>query len=215
MSLDRAVDFNSLKSFFFFASNPIVSRLCLPSGLLNSFPDAKSSVELCSLIDFPDGLQCLSARLADILYSVRSGAKYVDVPINNTLIVDKNFAKMRNEFKSCLEPCGLNNVKLRPILEYRLHEVDTIITVCENLLSIGISEVISATGRMGDEFSDDLLICKEIQDKVGMSVVFGGSCQTKKQYDNLVKAKIKGVRVISPKALQNIFGELGEDFKIK
>jgi len=202
--------------YFFYASNSLVNRLCLPSGLLNSLPDVKSSIELVSLIDFPDGLQCQSARLADILYSIRSGAKYVDVPVNNTLIKDCNLSKMKEQFSSCLEICKINKVKLRPVLEYRLHEVETVLKVAECLLNMGINEIISSTGKMADDFSDNVLICKEIQDKIGLGVTFGGSCFTKQQLITLENAKIKGTRIISPKVMDNIFGPIDNKYpKIK
>lgn len=205
INLDKSVSFDVLQQYFYFAATDKVNRLCLPSGLLNSFPEAKDSVELAAQIDFPDGLQPLTSRMADILYAIRNGAKYIDVVVNNSTLKDGNLNRIKSEFKSCFELCRSNKVKLRPILEYRLHDSKVIYNLCETLTVIGIGDFISATGRMPDEFDDNILACRRIQDKFGVNMILCGRVQTKDQLNQLAQAEIFGVRITSIGILKNLF----------
>lgn len=205
INIDKSVSFDILQKYFYYATTDKIDRLCLSSGLLNSFPELKSSVKLASLIDFPDGLQALTSRLSEILYSIRSGAQYIDVTVNNSILRDKNYNRLRSEFKTCFELCRSNKVKLRPILEYRLHDSDTIYTLCELLTVIGIADFVSSTGKMADEFDDNLIVCKKLQDKFGINSIFCGRLQTKDQLNQLDSAGISGARITSIGILKNLF----------
>lgn len=211
INLDKSVSFDILQKYFYFATSDKVDRLCLSSGLINSFPEVKDSVELVSLVDFPDGLQSMTSRLAEVLYSIRSGAKFIDVTVNNSTLKDGNFSRIKNEFKSCFEICRKNKVKLRPILEYRLHDSDVIYKLCESLISIGIGDFVSATGRMADEFDDNVIACRSIQDKFGANMVFCGRLLTRDQLNHLDEIGISAARITSLGILKNLFdfGDFG------
>lgn len=203
VNLNKNIGFDELKLLFFTASNKKIKRLCLSSGLLNIFPD-KSGVELCSLVDFPFGLSSHQSKLADVLYSVRVGAKYIDVVLNHSTINDGNLSKLKHELKDLLEVCKLNKAILRPVLEYTLCQ-DVILRVCEEILNCEIMEVVTSTGCMANEFSDNLLVAKEIQDKIGIECTLGNACCSKEQFELVKKAKIKGVRLTSIKIYEKIF----------
>ncbi len=205
ISLDKSVSFDVLQQYFYFAATDKVDRLCLPSGLLDSFPEAKDSVQLAAQIDFPDGLQPITSRIADMLYTIRHGAKYIDVVVNNATLKDGNLNRIKSEFKSCFELCRSNKVKLRAILEYRLHDSSVIYNLCETLCNLGVGDCISATGRMPDEFEDNLLACRRIQDKFGINMTFCGRLFTKDQLNQLAQAEIHGARITSIGVLKNLF----------
>ena len=211
INLDKSISFDILQKYFYYASTDKVNRLCLSSGLLNSFPEAKKTTKLAALIDFPDGLQSLSSRMAEILYSIRSGADYIDVTINNSLVSDGNLSRIKNEYKSYFEICKTHKVVLRPILEYRMHDSSVIMDLCDVLTSLGICDVVSSTGRMADEFDDNLITCKRIQDKFGISMVFCGRVFTKEQLNYLGETGISCVRITSIGILKNLFdfGDFG------
>lgn len=205
INLDKSISFDVLQKYFYYASTDKVDRLCLSSGLLNSFPEAKKIVKLAALIDFPDGLQSISSRMAEVLYSIRSGADYIDITVNNSLVSDGNLNRIKSEYKSYFELCKANKVAIRPILEYRMHDLSTIMHLCEILTSIGIVNFVSSTGRMADDFDDNIITCKRIQDYLGVSVIFCGRLFTKEQLNYLDATGISCARITSLGILENLF----------
>ena len=99
INLDKGVSFEILQKYFYYAATDKVDRLCLSSGLLNILPEAKKSIDLVSLVDFPDGLQSFCSRMAEIIYSIRSEVCCVDVTVNNSLLKDGNYRRIKNEHK--------------------------------------------------------------------------------------------------------------------
>lgn len=205
INLDKSISFDVLQKYFYYASTDKVDRLCLYSGLINSFPEAKRTTKIAALVDFPDGLQSVSSRMAEVLYSIRSGASYVDVTINNALVSDGNFKRIKNEYKSYFELCKYHKTTLRPVLEYRMHDLSIIMDLCEILTNLGISDFVSSTGRMADEFDDNLITCKRIQDKFGANMTFCGRLFTKEQLNYLDETGISCARITSIGILQNLF----------
>lgn len=205
INLDKGISFDILQKYFYYASTGRVDRLCLYSGLINSFPEAKKTIKLVALVDFPDGLQSVSSRMAEVLYSIRSGADYVDVTINNSLVSDGNLNRIKNEYKSYFEICKHHKVTLRPVLEYRMHDLSVTMNLCETLTNLGISDFVSSTGKMADEFDDNLITCRRIQDKFGVNVTFCGRLFTKEQLNHLDEVGVSCARITSIGILKNLF----------
>lgn len=206
LCLDKSVNLDRFLSFCFAASDSSIDRICLPTGLLNFVPEISEYLTVASQVDFPDGLSSSISRTHDVMYSLRNDVKCIDITINNVLVTDGNWKSIISEVNAIRQLCSQNDAELRVILEYRLHPLETLVHLCDILHNNGVKEVISSTGRMVDDATDNLLTCERIKTKTGIEVVACGRIYTEQQMEVFNRAGIKKFRLTSLKAAENMFG---------
>lgn len=188
----------------FVASQHNIDCVSLPSGFMSRISDFLNDQTFSAAIDYPYGLNTTQVRLHEIILAIRQGASLIDLVLNSSYITERNWSKIKTDLKSCLTVCRQNNIELRPIIEYRLFDVKTVLDLCSILDTFGLEKIINSTGRIVDDFNDNALISYQIQRRTNLSVVYGGPVVNNAQYETLEKMQIYAVRFTSTKIAENI-----------
>ena len=109
--------------------------------------------------------------------------------------------------QACKTLCDQNDVKLRPILEYRLFEIDKIIHLCETLERLRLFEIVNSTGTILDDISENAAMSYVIQRQTSLSVVSCSPILNSEQYNMFKEMGIYGVRFKSPAIADNILSD--------
>jgi deoxyribose-phosphate aldolase len=203
LCLDKSADLDKLMRFAFASSTRVIDKLCI-----QILPDIRDSIVIASQIDFPDGLSSSISRSHDAMYSVRYGAKYVDLVINNVLLEDGQWGRIAQEVGSMQKMCAENNVVLRAVIEYSLHTSDILINLCEILLNNGVDTIINSTGRVVDNVTDNLLSCQSLKGATGINIVACGRLYTEKQLNLFKSIGIERFRMSFLPSVEKIVGKL-------
>jgi deoxyribose-phosphate aldolase len=206
--LDKAIDFDTFLKFLFASSSSKIDRICVPTSLLHKVPEISEYVEMVSLVDYPDGLGSTHSRVADALYSMRSGVKYIDVTLNNMWVTDGDWRSIVADIKTLKSLCDSEGVELRTIIEYRLHPLDLVLNTCKILKDHGIKDIVSSTGRMAGDIVDNLLFCERLLTTLGLDPIVCGRLYTKDQLEVFKNVGLKRFRVTSLKIAENLLGKL-------
>jgi deoxyribose-phosphate aldolase len=206
--LDKAIDFDTFLKFLFASSCSKIDRICVPTSLLHKVPEISEYVEMVSLVDYPDGLGSTQSRMADTLYSIRSGVKFIDITLNNMWITDGDWKSITADLKTIKSLCDSEKVELRVIVEYRLHPLDLILNTCKILKDHGIKDIVSSTGRMAGDIVDNLLFCERLMTTLDLNPIVCGRLYTNDQLDVFKSVGLKRFRVTSLKIAENLLGKL-------
>ena len=176
----------------------------LPSGFMSRVNEFLGDQKFAAAIDFPYGLSTPQVRLHEIILAIRHGAALIDLVLNSSYIKEQNWRKVKDDLKSCLTICRENDVELRPIIEYRLFAPKTVLMLCEILHRMHVNFLINCTGSFVDDLDDNAIMCHEIQNKTGLSVITCSKLIDKKYFNLFSSMDIYGIRFTSPKIAENI-----------
>lgn len=208
MCLDKAVGYDTFLKYLFAGSCPKIDRVCVPTSLIHKIPEISGYVDMVSLVDYPDGLGSTQSRMSDILYSIRSDVKHIDVALNNIHVTDGNWKAITTDLKSLKGLCSAEGVNLRYIVEYRLHPLDLMLNTCKILKDHGIKDIISSTGRVAGDIIDNMIFCERLKVKLGLEPIICGRLHTKEQLDTFKSLGFKRFRMTSLNIAENILGKL-------
>ena len=196
--------FNDILETSFVAAEKNLDSVAIPSGFMSRVGDFLKNQKFSAAIDFPYGLSSTQIRIHEIILSIRQGASYVDLVLNSSHIKESNWPAIRKDLKSCLAACHDKKVPLRPLIEYRLFSMKTILNLCECLNRLNIPHIINSTGFVADDVSDNMLSSYEIQEKTGILVT---SCLKSLHSGHLKTFEdsgVYGLRLMSPKIAENL-----------
>lgn len=181
-----------------------IDVLCIPSTFLKIFSNLSNIVNLAALIDYPNGLSDTRIRIHETIYAARTGVKYVDIVVNNSLISSDKIGDIIEDMNTCCRAAKDSNVEVRAILEYTLFPIDQILELSMALsTNTCISAIITSTGAMPQEPHDDIIICNKLLKNTFVDVI-SCSCWTKKYIDLLKSINISGIRFLSTQSLNNM-----------
>tara|TARA_R100001163_G_C5068128_1_gene207940 strand:- start:1265 stop:1909 length:645 start_codon:yes stop_codon:yes gene_type:complete len=196
--------FEDLMRTIFISSQSGAKFVALPSGFLNRVQDFIEHQEFSAVVDFPYGISTTQVRLHEIILSIRSGARAIDLVLHSGYLKEGNWKKVSEDLKACNAVCKENEVSLRPIIEYRLFEPKTILTACEILEKNGIYTLINSTCSIIDDPNDNAIICHSIQKNTSLSVISCSNRITDKYYKIFEDIGIEAFRFTSPVIAENI-----------
>lgn len=205
--LDRTSKHDLILETIFLGSDERVSCVALPSSFLGLVsPDLKDYATFSSVIDYPYGISDTSIRLHEIALSIRRSASIIDLVLNPHHIENGNWKSTRKDTKACLAACKNSKVELRPVIEYRLFEQKTIIETCNLLYDLGILSIVTSTGSMVDDISDNAIISYQIASRSGLNVISCANISTPEQVSIFKHVGVQGIRVPSLKTAQILLG---------
>jgi len=159
----------------------------LPDNLLVSAP-----------IDYPCGLSPTKIREHMAINSLNSGANALDYVPNHYFLKNK-FTELRKEVETIIRICDDHDAPLRVFLDYR--NSDNIITISKILNDCGVDLFFPTVGYHHDDFFDNIINSKLIEDQVGCSVIFNGYMWKPDQLDFIKESGLFGVRLYNLKLL--------------
>ncbi len=177
----------------------------MPSGLVKKVDSGLlvGNTYLSSIIDFPYGISDTQVRLHQIFLSSSRGASISDIVLNTHDLESKNMFSIMKDLKTCLTGAKTKDMDLRPVIEYRVSEEKFIFQLCEEIASLGISQIVIGTGAIVDDIIDNIILSKLIEQKIGLEVISCSPILCKDHYDMFLDAEISGIRVKSFRLLDN------------
>ena len=195
---------NDILETTFIAAQKGLDSVAIPSGFMPKVNGFLEDEKFAAAIDFPYGLSSTQIRIHEIILSIRQGASFIDLVINNSHIREDNWVAIRDDLKSCMAICQEKNVPLRPVVEYRLFSTKEIIDLCHSFNNLGISHIINSTGFIADDVSDNILFSYEIQRRTDTVVTSCLKGLVKEHILTMQDMGIYGLRLMSPKIAENI-----------
>ena len=197
--------FNLILECLFESANKKGDGVCMPSGLVKKVDSGLliGNTYLSSIIDFPYGISDTQVRLHQIFLSSSRGASISDIVLNTHDLESKNMFSIMKDLKTCLTGAKTKDMYLRPVIEYRVSEERFIFQLCEEIASLGISQIVIGTGALVDDMIDNIILSKLIEEKIGLEVISCSPILCKDHYDMFLDAEISGIRVKSFRLLDN------------
>lgn len=197
LCLDKAVPLATFLDYCALANTSLVKRLCLQSGLLHMIPEATDSLELACQVSYPDGLASRSAKVFEANYAINSGCKIVDLVINNVDLINGKWDKINGECKEISELCKEKGVGFRVVCEYRLQAPAIMKTFFTMMCNIECDGIITATGRMPDDPTENLLFCHHIAGTIPIRLTACGHIFSSAQVHKFLKLGVDSFRITS------------------
>ena len=202
---DRAASYDDVLNSLFSCTQHKVDCVSVPHGYMKIVSEFSEDIDISALIDFPYGLSETEIRIHSIILAIRKGCKYIDLVLNGFDIENKNWSSIRKDVKSCLSVCKSSNVKFRPIIEYRIFKSKDMLELCDFLYSLGIDVVITSTGTIVDDVTDNVIMSKEVELKTGIFSIICSNISSTEQVKMLKDSDIYGVRIMSASILKFFF----------
>lgn len=202
--LDKALNTDVLLKYIYLASSPNISRLCVQSSLIGWVRNISKDLDIASIIDYPDGLSSKQSRVADVIYSIRSGAKFIDIVINNVLVANGEWKQIREEIKSLYLLTRENKVKLRAVIEHSLHDFEVNKSLVDILVYGGVDSIVVSTGRLAYDSELTLTFCKKLEKQSAATIIVSDRIYSKNSINPYIELGITHFRVNSLSAAENI-----------
>jgi|TARA_R110002012_G_scaffold280239_1_gene468715 deoxyribose-phosphate aldolase len=183
-----------------------VDTICLPAG---SFKNIDSDfinhhLNFSAIVDYPLGISDTQIRIHEIILAANRGIKCIDLVINTYDLESGNTFAIAKDFKHCYALCTSKGISIRPVIEYRASDDNTIFDVAENLLNKGANELVVGTGSMVDDITDNIIVSKLIEKRLNINVISCSPILCQDHYQLFQDSNIAGIRIKSFKILDNL-----------
>jgi deoxyribose-phosphate aldolase len=131
------------------------AAVCIPPNFISfakkELSDLKSTVKVATVIGFPFGYSCVSAKAAEALDALEQGCDEIDMVANISAIKEGRWEFLTTEVKTILDVMknhgnGSGNCKLKVIIESGILSDDEIIQCCKIYGDAGINYLKTSTG---------------------------------------------------------------------
>lgn len=155
-------------------------------------PYIPDSVTLSVPIDYPLGQSSGKAKEYMVLEAAKAGANSIDYVPNNYLF-NLKFKEIEKELQTCLKICNDYGLELRLFLDYK--NITNIVNVARSYSDVGVKFAFCTVGYHHDDFTDNILNCKLIEEKTNISMIFNGYIWKTDQKEIIENSKIFGMRL--------------------
>jgi len=145
-----------------------------------------SDVLVCTVIGFPLGAMTTESKVFEAKDAVSKGADEVDMVINISKLLDKEYDYCTQEIRKIKEAIGDHTLKV--IIETCLLSDEDKVEACKCVVNAGADFVKTSTGfsTAGANLHDVELMKKTVGDKAYVKAA--GGVKTKEDFDNMIKA---------------------------
>ena len=157
-------------------------REFLPSHLIKS-----------TAIDYPCGTSASKVRYHMVINSIKSGANCIDYVLNHYFLKNK-FSELKKEMETVVNICKEYQATLRVFLDYnRSTNTHTIAEILNH--DLGIDIFFPTLGYHHDDFFDNIINTKLLEQRTNCSIIFNGYTWKKEQVDFIKDINIFGMRI--------------------
>jgi len=150
------------------------------------------SMNIGLLIDYPLGLNSSDLRSLIINHTIDRNVKYINIPIQFNLMINRKYDKIREDIKCILDSISKYDVKIRYVLEYRKFDHNILLKVCEILMQNNINCIYPSTGFFVDNIEDNIIACAYLKKKTGIDTIINGNAWTSQHIQNIIKSGLYG-----------------------
>lgn len=117
---------------------------------------ANSTVNVCTVIGFPNGYATSEVKLYETEQMIAQGAQEIDFVLNRTYLKSENFDAIEYESKLLVDYCKSKNVISKWIIESSAIEEKELLKLCEIANKINPDYVKTCTGFFGSARLEDV-----------------------------------------------------------
>lgn len=180
-----------------------IDTICIPASKTKNLY-LNNTEKFSAIIGYPIGSLEANIKIHETNSCFSRGVSRIDFTINHDFLESFNLSKIVNELKAISKFCNTNKIFLRPVLEIKYLSSEEILKVVDIFIDFGISEMIAASGYIFDDYEDNLILSRVIQDKYSINVISSAPIICKSIYDQFDAFEIFGVRIKSYKTLHNL-----------
>ena len=161
------------------------ASVCIPPSFVKQvYDEHKTAINICTVIGFPLGYNCLEAKITEIEKAKQDNASEFDVVINIGDAKAKNFDKITSELTALKKACGDNLLKV--IIECCYLQTDEKIALCKCVTDSGADYIKTSTGfgTGGATIEDIKLFKQHIGPNVKMKAA--GGMRTREDFVNFI-----------------------------
>lgn len=173
------------------------SYVALPSGYIRSMSEYMTNTKFSCLINFPFGLACPSIKEAEMMQTIRHGAKGIDLTLNKFDIINHKYPAIRSEVTTGLKICKAAGVDFRVILDHKYLSQREYVRACERLMDYGVETIINGTGHVVDDPYDNIGIAEEVMSILPLDVIPSSYRWNKDFLDLMIGTNITSARICS------------------
>lgn len=160
----------------------------------------KSDIGL--LTDYPLGNNTTNTRQFLIDSLIESNYKYINIPIQFHLMINRKYDKIRDDMKMLNDLATRYNAKIRYILEYRKFDHNLLLKICEICIQNNINDIYPSSGFFLDNIDDNIIACAYLNKKTGINTIINGNTWTKQQIQNIINSGMYGFSTNNISSLQ-------------
>lgn len=155
----------------------------------------ETPILISNSIDYPYGLSDTKTRNEAIKNAIANGAQKIEIVIQNNLLSNRKYDKIRNDINSNHEICLNNNISITYYLEYRVFTHQALIKCCEIMKESNLTSIYTSTGNMIDNIDDNIIANILLKEKTGITTIFTGNIWNKNHVEKLQKHNIDQIRI--------------------
>lgn len=170
-----------------------INGLALPIEILKRYKEfIPDNIILSTAIDYPLGLSSQKVKEFSVINSIKSGATAIDF-IPNQYNLKYRFKDLLKELETIRNICEDNKVEFRIFLDY--HYISSIETIAKLYSNCGIEIAFPTVGYHHDDFYDNIIHAKNLEEKTNLKIIFNGYIWTTDQLEFVISTGIYGIRL--------------------
>lgn len=178
-----------------------VDGLAIPIHFLMRIKEIVPKETMISVpIDYPLGYSSSKSKINSVLHAVKVGANAVDY-VPNSYYLKQDFSKLKEEIETCVGICKDYNATFRMFLDHNRSDLKDLITIVKIYNRIGVDSCFPSIGYHHDEYVDNIINAKIIEEKTDMPMMFNGYICTREQFEELQRYNFFGIRLYNMKFL--------------
>jgi hypothetical protein len=170
-----------------------INGLALPIEILKRYREfIPEDIKLSTGIDYPLGLSSQKVKEFAVLNAIKSGANAIDF-IPNQYNLKYRFKELIKELETVVNICKDNNTEFRVFLDYNY--ISSLETIARLYSNCGIEIALPTIGYHHDDFYDNIIHAKNIEEKTNLKIIFNGYVWTKDQLEFVKSTQVYGIRL--------------------
>lgn len=207
---DYDVKYDLLQKIGFFATYHKLNAVSVPISFLDKVKPYLLNVKTACLIDAPYGLSLLEIKHHSIIKAIHKEAEIIELVLNNNLIINKEWEKLQNELKTCLELCRSKQVEFRIAIDWRLMSEAEAIELCNAVAYAGVDCIITSNGYTPDDPSDNIILAQKAQKTHKIPVICSSVLFKPFHLESIRENKhIYGLRINNYELAKRFLGDAG------
>lgn len=179
------------------------ASVCIPPCFVAPVREAYKDLNICTVIGFPNGYHTTETKVFETKDAVDKGADEIDMVINQTMVKDGYFTKVKEEIQAVKQAC--QGKLLKVIIETCNLTEGEKIAMCQVVTEAGADYIKTSTGfGSGGATIEDIRLFKEM---IGPNVKMkaAGGVKTKEDMEEFVELGVSrigtssGIRILSEK----------------
>jgi deoxyribose-phosphate aldolase len=169
------------------------------------FVKSITDIPINNAIDYPFGILDTKTRNQAIINAINNGASSISIVLQNNLLSNKKYDKIRQDLVSNIEICKKSNIPITYYLEYRVFTHQSLIKACNLLLEASLDRVYVSTGYLLDDISDNIIAVNLLKEKTNIKPIFTANVWTKQHIAMLKKNNIELIRFNNLNAIKTYY----------